>query len=176
MLVVGGGLSGVATAYEALLAGRQVCLTELTDWIGGQISAQGTSALDEKETQREQRFFPRGYLTLRDRLIKNARRERPGDCWVSLVCFLPEDGNEILQDMLQEAAKQGKGQLKFFPNTVVKSLQMEGQTGEMIQSVRAIQHRPAPGAPPLNTEPLSQTLLDSYSEEDSERFSKTILN
>ncbi|PZD72717.1 hypothetical protein C1752_03314 [Acaryochloris thomasi RCC1774] len=176
ILVVGGGLSGVATAYEALLAGRQVCLTELTDWIGGQISAQGTSALDEKETQREQRFFPRGYLTLRDRLIKNAKRERPGDCWVSLVCFLPEDGNEILQDMLQEAAKQGKGQLKFFPNTVVKSLQMEGPKGEIIQSVRAIQHQPAPGAPPLNTEPLSQTLQDSYREQDSERFSKTILS
>lgn len=172
ILVVGGGLAGAATAYEALLAGRQVCLTELTDWVGGQISAQGTSALDETVGQRERRFFPRGYLTLRDRLIENAKRDRPGDCWVSLVCFLPQEGNQILQDMLQEAAKEGKGTLKFFPNTVVKSLQIEG---DRIQSVRAIQHQPAPGAPPLNTEPLSQTLLDSYSEADSERFSKTIL-
>jgi NADPH-dependent 2,4-dienoyl-CoA reductase/sulfur reductase-like enzyme len=44
ILVVGGGLSGVATAYEGLLAGRTVCLTEITDWLGGQISSQGTSA------------------------------------------------------------------------------------------------------------------------------------
>ena len=28
VLVVGGGLAGTATAYEALLAGRTVCLTE----------------------------------------------------------------------------------------------------------------------------------------------------
>ena len=47
ILVVGGGLSGVATAYEGLLAGRTVCLTEITDWLGGEISSQGTSALDE---------------------------------------------------------------------------------------------------------------------------------
>ena len=40
ILVVGGGLSGVATAYEGLLAGRTVCVTEITDWVGGQISAQ----------------------------------------------------------------------------------------------------------------------------------------
>lgn len=52
ILVVGGGLAGVATAYEGLLAGRTVCLTEITDWVGGQISAQGTSALDERDTQR----------------------------------------------------------------------------------------------------------------------------
>ncbi len=44
ILVVGGGLSGVATAYESLLSGKNVCLTEITDWVGGQISAQGTSA------------------------------------------------------------------------------------------------------------------------------------
>ena len=49
---MGGGLSGVATAYEGLLAGRTVCLTEITDWLGGQISSQGTSALDERPTQR----------------------------------------------------------------------------------------------------------------------------
>jgi heterodisulfide reductase subunit A-like polyferredoxin len=35
ILVVGGGLSGVAAAYEGLHAGRTVCMTELTDWVGG---------------------------------------------------------------------------------------------------------------------------------------------
>ena len=60
ILVVGGGLSGVATAYEGLLAGRTVCLTEITDWLGGQISSQGTSALDERPTQRALKFYSRG--------------------------------------------------------------------------------------------------------------------
>lgn len=35
LLVAGGGLAGAATAYESLLAGRTVCLTEITDWVGG---------------------------------------------------------------------------------------------------------------------------------------------
>ncbi len=41
LLVVGGGLAGSAAAHEGLLAGKTVCLTEITDWVGGQISAQG---------------------------------------------------------------------------------------------------------------------------------------
>ncbi|MCY7282798.1 MAG: FAD-dependent oxidoreductase, partial [Cyanobacteria bacterium CAN_BIN43] len=70
VLVVGGGLAGAATAYESLLAGRTVCMTEITDWVGGQISSQGTSALDERTTQRQRRFFPRGYLEFSDRIHK----------------------------------------------------------------------------------------------------------
>jgi glycine/D-amino acid oxidase-like deaminating enzyme len=89
ILVVGGGLAGVATAYESLLAGRTVCLTEITDWVGGQISAQGTSALDERETQRSRLFFPRGYLELRQRIQRHYGKLNPGSCWVSKACFLP---------------------------------------------------------------------------------------
>ena len=35
MLIVGAGLAGSAAAYEGLLAGKTVCLTEITDWVGG---------------------------------------------------------------------------------------------------------------------------------------------
>jgi hypothetical protein len=176
ILVVGGGMAGVATAYEALKAGRTVCLTELTDWVGGQISSQGTSALDERPTQRSLLYFPQGYLEMRQRIIERYGVDDPGDCWVSAVCFLPRDGHEILMDMLKEAAKEGKGSLRFFPNTVVKDLQVGPVgSGKQIQAVRGIQHTPAPGAPRLNTYPLSQTIEDSYSEQDSALFKKKIL-
>ena len=171
---MGGGLAGVATAYEGLLAGRTVCLTEITDWVGGQISAQGTSALDERPTQRSRLFYSRGYLELRKRIERKYGKLNPGDCWVSDSCFLPHDGHTILFSMLEDAAKTGKGQLKWFPSTVVKELELNS-TGQLIQSAIAIQHQPAKGAPPLNTEPLSQTLLDSYTYENSPRFEKTIL-
>ncbi len=176
ILVVGGGLAGVATAYEALKAGRTVCLTEITDWLGGQISSQGTSALDERPTQRSLLYFPQGYREMRQWIIERYGVEEPGSCWVSAVCFLPRDGHEILMDMLQEAAKKGKGSLRFFPNTVVKDLQIQPVgSGRQIQAVRGIQHTPAPGAPPLNTYPLSQTIADSYNEQDSALFKKKIL-
>ncbi|MEH2183363.1 FAD-dependent oxidoreductase [Nostoc sp.] len=174
ILVVGGGLSGVATAYEGLLAGRTVCLTEITDWLGGQISAQGTSALDERPTQRALKFYSRGYLELRNRIGRKYGKLNPGDCWVSESCFLPRDAHAILAQMLKDAEKQGKGKLQWFPNTVIKDLEIAAD-GKIINSAIAIQHQPAKDAPPLNTFTLSQTIEDAYRYENSSRFTKTIL-
>ena len=179
ILVVGGGLAGSAAAYEGLLAGKTVCLTEITDWVGGQISSQGTSALDERPTQRSRLFYPRGYLELRNRLQDYYDRLNPGDCWVSESCFLPRDADRILSEQLQEAAERGNGELKWFPSTVIKELEIDsvgdGERGKQIKSAIAIQHRPAPDAPPLNAEPLSQTIEDAYRYENSPRFEKTII-
>lgn len=174
ILVVGGGLSGVATAYEGLLAGRTVCLTEITDWLGGQISSQGTSALDERPTQRAKQFYSRGYLELRNRIQRKYGKLNPGECWVSDSCFLPRDAHNIITKMLKDAEKQGKGKLQWFPNTVIKDLQLS-QDGKIINSAIAIQHQPAKNAPPLNTFTLSQTIEDAYSYQNSSRFTKTII-
>ncbi len=174
MLIVGGGLAGAAAAYEGLLAGRSVCLTEITDWVGGQISAQGTSALDERTTQRAKLFFPRGYLELRQRIEAKYGELNPGDCWVSASCFLPKDAHQVLYQQLQDAQREGKGKLHWFPATVIKELELNSQ-GNLITGAVAIQHQPATNAPPLNTYPLSQTIEDAYSYEDSELFTKTII-
>jgi len=115
ILVVGGGLAGAATAYEALLAGRTVCLTEITDWVGGQISSQGTSALDESKPQRERLYFSRGYLDLRQRIERQYGQLNPGKCWVSLSCFIPSDASKIVSAMLKDAANRGGATLKWFP-------------------------------------------------------------
>ncbi|MBD1828678.1 FAD-dependent oxidoreductase [Microcoleus vaginatus GB1-A2] len=181
ILVAGGGLAGAATAYEGLLAGRTVCLTEITDWVGGQISSQGTSALDERETQRSLLFYPRGYLELRGRIKEHYGRLNPGGCWVSYSCFMPYDGHKILFNILQDAARKGKGTLKWFPNTVIKELAITPAVagnavgGQQIKSAIAIQHKPAANTPPLNTETLSQTIEDAYRYENSPRFNKTII-
>ena len=47
VLVVGGGTGGVSAALAAARHGYRVCLLEETDWLGGQLTAQGVSALDE---------------------------------------------------------------------------------------------------------------------------------
>ncbi len=174
ILVAGGGLAGAAAAYEGLQAGRTVCLTEITDWVGGQISSQGTSALDERPTQRSRLFYSRGYLELRERIRREYGELNPGDCWVSESCFIPRDADKILSRILRDAAKRGKGTLKWYPSTVVKELNISSN-GKLIESAIAIQHKPAAGAPPLNTEPLSQSIEDSYRYENSPRFEKTIV-
>lgn len=171
ILIVGGGVAGTAAAYEALLAGRTVCMTEITDWVGGQITAQGTSALDEAKKQRNLWFFPQGYTEFRKRIERQYGKLNPGDCWVSVSCFLPIDAQAILMGMLQEAERRGNGKLKWFPNTVIKNLEMSGD-GKLIDAAIAIQHRPAPNTPPLNTEPLSSIIEDAYRYEDSPRLHK----
>ncbi|MEY2832607.1 MAG: hypothetical protein RLZZ574_1865, partial [Cyanobacteriota bacterium] len=179
LLVVGGGLSGVAASYEALLTGKTVCMTEITDWVGGQISAQGTSALDERTTQRSKLFFPRGYLELRQRIEEYYGKLNPGDCWVSESCFLPKDANKIMWEQLKDAEAKGGGKLKWFPSTVIKDLKIETVaqegTGKQITSAIGIQHSSNNEYLPLNTLPLSSTIEDAYSYQDSEKFSKEII-
>jgi len=179
LLVAGGGLAGVAASYEALLAGRTVCMTEITDWVGGQISSQGTSALDERTTQRSQLFFPRGYLEFRKRIEKHYKQLNPGDCWVSESCFLPKDAHKVMWEQLKEAEAKGQGTLKWFPATVIKDLSIETVenkgTGKQITSAVAIQHSPKSEYLPLNALPLSSTIEDAYTYEDSSKFSKSTI-
>ena len=85
VLVVGGGLAGVATAYESLHAGRTVCLTEMTDWLGGQLTSQGTTALDEARMQRQLQFYAAGYKELRQSVLEHYGRLNQGDRWESAV-------------------------------------------------------------------------------------------
>ena len=174
LLIAGGGLAGSAAAYEALLAGKIVCMTDITDWVGGQISSQGTSALDERPTQRSRLYFPRGYLAFRQRIEQHYGRLNPGACWVSASCFMPYDGHKLLFDLLKDAEKTGKGTLKWYPNPVIKAVEL-GEISRLIAGALAIQHQPAPNAPPLNTLPLSQTIEDAYRYENSPNFTKTIV-
>jgi FAD dependent oxidoreductase len=173
IMVAGGGLSGTATAYEGLLAGKTVCMTEITDWVGGQISAQGVSALDERPTQRAKKYFPRGYLEFRQKVEDYYGKLNAGACWVSEVCFLPKDAHKLLYGMLRTAERKGKGKLYWYPNTVVKDLIIGKRgAGQQINGVVAIQHTPQPGTAPINTEPLSRTIEDAYSYQDSPKFQK----
>ncbi len=172
LLIVGGGLAGSAAAYEGLLAGKTVCLTEITDWVGGQISSQGTSALDERPTQRSLLLYPRGYLELRQGIQNKYGLLNPGACWVSEACFMPEAGNEILLKMFKKAEKKGKEKLHWFPSTVIKDMTIKDN---QITEAIAIQHQPAPGTPPLNTEPLSDIIEDAYDYNNSQRFDKKII-
>lgn len=179
ILVVGAGLAGAATAYEGLKLGKTVCMTDITDWIGGQISSQGTSALDERPTQRGELFYPKGYLEFRKRIEKHYGKLNPGECWVSYSCFLPKDAAHIIEQQLKDTAKKHNGTLKWFPSTVVKDLEIAPipaiGKGKQITKVIGIQHSPQPNTPPLNTNPLSQIIEEAYTYKDSDRFKKTII-
>ena len=121
ILVVGGGMGGVSSALAAAREGHSVCLVEETDWLGGQITSQGVSALDEHDYI-EDFGGTRSYYQLREN-IRNYYRElasntdikepfNPGTCWVSRLSFEPRVALQTINSMLDPYVEQGL--LKIF--------------------------------------------------------------
>jgi len=112
ILIAGGGMGGVGAALMAGRMGFSVCLTEETDWLGGQATAGGVSALDEHKfieisgatrTYREFRNRIRQAYRSRYRIAPAADVENfnPGACYVSSLCFEPRMGVEAIEAMLK---------------------------------------------------------------------------
>ncbi len=111
VLVAGAGMGGVSSAMVLASRGHSVCLTEETNWIGGQMTAGGVSALDEHKFI-EISGAPRAYMAMREK-IRDVYRKRggirpeyqwsnlnPGACYVSSLCFEPKTGVDVLEKML----------------------------------------------------------------------------
>lgn len=111
VLVVGGGLGGVAAAHAALTAGRRVILTEEYAWLGGQLTSQavppdehswveqfGITATYRRLREGIRDYYRRAYpLTARARL---ARDLNPGAGLVSRLCAEPAVAAAVIDEML----------------------------------------------------------------------------
>ncbi|CAN5342238.1 FAD-dependent oxidoreductase [soil metagenome] len=123
ILIVGGGTGGVAAALAATKSQNgsiKVCMTEETDWIGGQMTAQGVSALDEnylvetsgacksyQEIRRDIRDFYRSSRKL-STIGASKKYLDPGNCWVSRLAFEPKVCLDVLKKRLEPAQSNGK--------------------------------------------------------------------
>ena len=120
ILVVGGGLGGVAAALGALEAGRTVVMSEEYDWIGGQLTSQAVPP--DEHSWVEQFGITRRYRALRDGIRRYYRDHHPlteasrawdelnpGAGWVSRICAEPRVGLAVLEAML--APYRGGGSL-----------------------------------------------------------------
>jgi hypothetical protein len=119
LVVVGGGLGGCAAALAAARNGRTVILTEATDWIGGQLTAQAVppdehpwieqfganasyQALRRGIREYYRRHFP---LTA---AARGARYLNPGNGNVSKLCHEPRVALAALTDMIAPYASSGR--------------------------------------------------------------------
>lgn len=168
VLIAGGGLGGVASALEALRLNQKVCLTEITDWIGGQVSQQGVSALDEGPLENKEVLFAKQYTEFRQRVRRYYGGEQnPGKCWVSELCFSPRVGVQVIEEMLDPYKRSG--QLVLLTNTVVQDLEI---SANQIRSVTAITHIPKDPKRGVNSLPLSHFIEDWYDPMPSASFDK----
>lgn len=110
VLIIGGGLGGVAAALAALRLGRRVILTEETDWIGGQLTAQAVPP-DEHPwiegtgctaSYRRLRSAIREYYRRHYPLLPEARFDatlNPGQGRVSPLCHEPRVALAVLYEL-----------------------------------------------------------------------------
>jgi hypothetical protein len=117
ILIVGAGTGGVAAALAAARCGRRVVLLEETDWLGGQLTSQGVSALDEHEfietfggTASYYRFRSMVRDHYRGRSGDAGRRPdfNPGSCWVTRVAFEPAVAVGVIERMLTPYVASGR--------------------------------------------------------------------
>lgn len=105
VFIAGGGMGGIAAAIRAAKNNMRVCISEETSWIGGQMTAQGVSALDENYMV-EKSGATRLYQKLREEIREHYQTKNPGDCWVSWLAFEPKIGLEKLTKLIAEEAGQ----------------------------------------------------------------------
>jgi len=146
VLVIGGGLGGVAAALSALRAGHSVILTERYEWLGGQLTSQAVPPDEHSWVERV--GVTASYRALRDGirdyyrrfypLTDRARRTRdlnPGAGHVSRLCHEPRVAVAVIESLL--APYRGSGSLRVLRGVVPVAADTDGDrvTAVTVRSV-----------------------------------------
>jgi hypothetical protein len=185
VVVVGGSLGGVAAASQAMKSGAKTCLIELSPWLGGQVSSQGVSAIDESTTMRREQNFSPSWTEFKQ-LIKDQEILLPAwtnqtkprnvadlnSCWVGSLCFLPKAGAQASLQYLEQAAANAPGS-RWQTSTAFKGAEFD-DSGQNITAVYAVRRIPVnPNYVPEGRP--SVELPRWYSWDSDETFSKVPL-
>ncbi len=141
IVVIGGGVGGCAAALAAARNGKGVIVTEETDWIGGQLTAQAVPPDEHRFI--ETHGASRAYRGFRDRVrayyrdhypltdaARTDERLNPGNGSVSRLCHEPRVALAVLTALL--APYQSAGQVRIMTHT--KPVSAEA-TGDRVDSV-----------------------------------------
>ena len=142
VLILGGGTGGVAAAMAATSLGRRVLLTEETDWIGGQLTAQAVPPDEHRWieqfgcTRRYRRYREgvRAYYRRHYPLTPAARADpalNPGGGGVSRLCHEFRVGLAVLEGELAYA--RARGLLEVRLRTVPVAAEADG---DRVRAVR----------------------------------------
>ena len=141
ILIVGGGTGGVAAALGVTALGRTAILTEETDWIGGQLTAQAVPPDEHRWieqcgcTARYRRFREGVRQYYRDHypLTPEARanpRLNPGGGSVSRLCHEPRVAVAVMEGMLAYEVARDRLQVRLQRRPIAAQT-----NGDRVQSV-----------------------------------------
>lgn len=141
ILIVGGGVGGVAAALSALQLGRQVILTEESPWLGGQLTSQAVPPdesvwIEEYGASDSYRAFRRRvrqFYHQHPHITPEAAADaflNPGAGNVGRLCHEPQVALRVLEGML--APYLASRQLRVWLNTAPVAVEV---THDQIQAV-----------------------------------------
>jgi hypothetical protein len=124
VLIVGGGTGGCAAAMAVCALGLSVVMTEETDWIGGQLTAQAVPPDESPWIEqfgctaryRAYREGVRAYYRAHTPLLPQYRSHphlNPGGGYVSRICHEPRIGWQVLNELLHPALQSGRLDLRL---------------------------------------------------------------
>lgn len=141
LVIIGGGTGGCAAALAAARNGLRVILTEETDWIGGQLTAQAVPP--DENAWIETHGGTRSYQDLRQRIRDYYRRNfpltaaakamahlNPGNGSVSRLCHEPRISLAALYELM--APFIASKRIELLPRHVPKSAATNGDRIEAV--------------------------------------------
>jgi len=182
VVVVGGSLGGIAAAAHAMELGAKTCLIEVSPWLGGQVSSQGVSALDESLRMRQNNRLSASWMRFRQ-LLKQQEATLPdwtpgpktrsvrdiNRCWVGTLCFPPKAGATAAQAVLDQAMAKAPGS-QWATRTAFKGAEFDG-SGRNITAIYGVRRTPRdPNYVPKGR--LSGELAEWYSWSPTEAYDR----
>ncbi len=183
VVIVGGSLGGVAAAYHSMQTGVRTCLIELTPMLGGQVSSQAVSAIDESLLMRNHQGFSTSWTHFKNtvagqmalppalsNLKPGALVAHTNSCWVGTLCFSPTVGAAASDYILKEAAIFAPGS-RWGTEIAFKGADFN-RKGDRIIAIHAVRRKPRdPNYIPLGH--LSREIASWYRWESDPVFVKT---
>ncbi len=182
VVVVGGSLGGVSAAAHAMQSGARTCLIEAAPWLGGQISAQGVSAIDQSKAMSMAGNFSPDWLDFKERIrrqpvqlpdwdawVKARSVNDINSCWVGTLCFPPRAAATASEQLLRDTLPQAPGS-RWGTAIAFKGAEFD-PTGRIIAAIYAVKRIPRQS----NYRPqgrLSVELTSWYAWESDSTFQK----
>lgn len=148
LLIVGGGVGGVAAALAAARHGARVILTEQTDWLGGQFTSQAVPP--DEHPWIESHGCTASYRRFRDAvrdqyrtsypLTAASRRERhlnPGAAYVSALAHEPRVALSVIDSLLDPYRSVGLVQALLEHRTMEADIDADEVTSVLLRDDRS---------------------------------------
>lgn len=189
IVVNGGSLAAPAAALAAARSNpsAQVLLVEPTDWLGGQATSQGVSAIDNSwfapgavlMRNKPSLYYPADYLQWLE-LMRNKPPGAPGTgmgpngtCWVSREAFDPRTGAWALDQMTSGIPNLTVLKMTVLKDAITSAVTDSRGSASLITRLTLLQRFPRSGYQPFSRY-LSQELPDWYSPAPSADFRKIL--